>query len=57
MYPKGWKRQLMEAMVLLVALSYAARLAAAWLGAIIPTVLVVICLVGVYTLVFRGWRR
>lgn len=57
MHPQGWKRHAVEAVVLLLAIAYGARLVWSWLMPLMPGVTVVAMLLVVYAVLFRRWRR
>jgi len=54
--PKGMGRRLAEAAALLLATAYASHVIYVWLRPLIPTLIVLAVLTGIYTLLF-GRRR
>ena len=54
--PRGIGRRLAEAVCLLLATAYASHMIYAWLRPLIPTMIVLVVLCGIYTAVF-GRRR
>jgi hypothetical protein len=57
MYPKNYKQRVLEAMLLLLVLSFVAHLMWDWLSQIVPLLLAIAALAVIYRLVFRGWQR
>jgi hypothetical protein len=56
MYPKNLKQRVLEAMLLLLVLSFVAHLMSDWLSQIVPLLVVVAALAIIYRLIFKGRR-
>lgn len=55
--PRGWRQQVFSGLVMVLAVALVARAAEWLLAPLVPTLLVLIGLLGLYSVLIGRWRR